>query len=210
MLTQPSNLAYAILVGDKLRNQWNYADLGRKVAKVAACLDEVFAPGKRALLVYHHSLEFRTASFACLCRNVVAVPVPALETWNLLRTMPRLAAVAEDAAASFVLTSSQIFKRASQRRMVDGEERLGLGQELNRKSRPSEVDHEKIALKIRESLFLQFEIRPYAVALVRRGAIPKTSRGKLQRTACRAALLVGELPTIFQLGDGPLALVVGI
>ncbi len=46
-------------------------------------------------------------------RNVVAVPVPAPETWNLLRTMPRLRAVAEDADAAFVLTTRKIFNMAS-------------------------------------------------------------------------------------------------
>ena len=49
------------------------------------------------------------AFLACLCRNVVAVPVPRPETWNLLRTMPRLRAVAEDADAAFVLTTRKIF-----------------------------------------------------------------------------------------------------
>ena len=53
------------------------------------------------------------AFLACLCRNVVAVPVPAPETWNLLRTMPRLKAVAEDADAAFVLTNRKIFDLAS-------------------------------------------------------------------------------------------------
>ena len=116
MLTQPSKLAYAFLVGDELHAQWTYANLGREVAKVAARLDEVRAPGGRALLVYPQGLDFMAAFLACLCRNVVAIPVPAPETWNLLRTMPRLKAVADDAAASFVLSSSKIFKLASERR----------------------------------------------------------------------------------------------
>jgi acyl-CoA synthetase (AMP-forming)/AMP-acid ligase II len=44
---------------------------------------------------------------------------------------------------------------------------------------------------------LDFEVRAYAVALVRRGTIPKTSSGKIQRRACRAALLDGNLETLF-------------
>jgi acyl-CoA synthetase (AMP-forming)/AMP-acid ligase II len=91
--------------------------------------------------------------------------------------------------------------------LVEGEERLGLVQELNRTSHLTEGDLEEVALKIRETISLQFEIRAYAVALVRRGTIPKTSSGKLQRRACRAALLSGELPSVFQLGDGPLSAV---
>jgi acyl-coenzyme A synthetase/AMP-(fatty) acid ligase len=52
---------------------------------------------------------------------------------------------------------------------------------------------------------LEFEVRAYAVALVRRNSIPKTSSGKIQRRACRAALLDGSLETLFVLNDGPLS-----
>jgi acyl-CoA synthetase (AMP-forming)/AMP-acid ligase II len=116
MLERPHDVAYAFLVGDELQAQWSYADLFQEVAKVGARLTELGAPGRRALLVYPQGLDFLAAFLASLCRNVVAVPVPAPETWNLLRTMPRLKAVAEDAEASFVLTSSKIFKLAAERR----------------------------------------------------------------------------------------------
>ena len=107
------DLCYTFLVGFGVRNQWDYSDLYREVAKVGAHLRKIGSIGKRALLVYPQGPEFMAAFLACLSRNVVAVPVPAPETWNLLRTMPRLRAVAEDADAAFVLTTRKIFNMAS-------------------------------------------------------------------------------------------------
>jgi acyl-CoA synthetase (AMP-forming)/AMP-acid ligase II len=106
-------LCFTFLVGFEVRNQWDCADLYREVAKVGAHLQKIGSTGKRVLLVYPQGPDFMAAFLACLCRNVVAVPVPAPETWNLLRTMPRLRAVAEDADAAFVLTTRKIFNMAS-------------------------------------------------------------------------------------------------
>jgi acyl-CoA synthetase (AMP-forming)/AMP-acid ligase II len=107
------DLCYTFLVGFEVRNQWDYSDLYREVAKVGAHLRKIGSIRKRALLVYPQGPDFMAAFLACLSRNVVAVPVPAPETWNLLRTMPRLRAVAEDADAAFVLTTRKIFNMAS-------------------------------------------------------------------------------------------------
>jgi acyl-CoA synthetase (AMP-forming)/AMP-acid ligase II len=107
------DLCYTFLVGFEVRNQWDYLSLYREAAKVGAHLRKIGSTGKRALLVYPQGPDFMAAFLACLSRNVVAVPVPAPETWNLLRTMPRLRAVAEDADAAFVLTTRKIFNMAS-------------------------------------------------------------------------------------------------
>ena len=113
VLQRKNDLCYTFLVGVEVRNQWDYSDLHREVAKVGAHLRKIGLIGKRALLVYPQGPDFMAAFLACLCQNVVAVPVPAPETWNLLRTMPRLRAVAEDADAAFVLTNRKIFNLAS-------------------------------------------------------------------------------------------------
>jgi acyl-CoA synthetase (AMP-forming)/AMP-acid ligase II len=113
VLQRKDDLCYTFLVGFEVRNQWDYSDLHRGVAKVGAHLRKIGSIGKRALLVYPQGPDFITAFLACLCRNVVAVPVPAPESWNLLRTIPRLRAVAEDADAAFVLTNRKIFNLAS-------------------------------------------------------------------------------------------------
>jgi acyl-CoA synthetase (AMP-forming)/AMP-acid ligase II len=107
------DVCYTFLVGFEVRNQWDYSDLYREVAKVGEHLRKIGSIGKRALVVYPQGPDFMAAFLACLSRNVVAVPVPAPETWNLLRTMPRLRAVAEDADASFVLTTRKILNMAS-------------------------------------------------------------------------------------------------
>jgi acyl-CoA synthetase (AMP-forming)/AMP-acid ligase II len=107
------DLCYTFLAGFEVRNQWDYSVLYREAAKVGAHLRKIGSIGKRALLVYPQGPDFMAAFLACLSRNVVAVPVPAPETWNLLRTMPRLRAVAEDADAAFVLTTRKIFNMAS-------------------------------------------------------------------------------------------------
>jgi acyl-CoA synthetase (AMP-forming)/AMP-acid ligase II len=88
---------------------------------------------------------------------------------------------------------------------IDGEERLGVVQELNRKEHPSSLDFEDVTARIRERISLEFDVRAHAVALVRRGTIPKTSSGKIQRRACRAALVDGSLEILFVLNDGPLS-----
>jgi acyl-CoA synthetase (AMP-forming)/AMP-acid ligase II len=88
---------------------------------------------------------------------------------------------------------------------VDGEERLGIVQELNRKELSSAVDFADVTARIREQISLEFDVRAHAVALVRRGTIPKTSSGKIQRRACRTALVDGTLETLFVLNDGPLS-----
>jgi acyl-CoA synthetase (AMP-forming)/AMP-acid ligase II len=113
VLQSEKDLCYTFLVGFEVRNQWDYSDLYRESAKVGAHLRKIGSIGKRALLVYPQGPDFIAAFLACLSRNVVAVPVPAPETWNLLRTMPRLRAVAEDADAAFVLTTRKIFNMAS-------------------------------------------------------------------------------------------------
>ena len=107
-LNRPNDLAYAFLSGNELQNQWDYAQLRRQVARVGAHLKKFEAVGARALLVYPQSLNFMAAFLACLCRNVVAVPVPAPEAWNLRRAMPRLKAIADDAQAALVLTTRRI------------------------------------------------------------------------------------------------------
>lgn len=113
ILQRKNDLCYTFLVGFEVRSQWDYSDLYCEVAKIGSHLEKIGSIGKRALLVYPQGSDFIAAFLACLCRNVVAVPVPAPETWNLLRTMPRLKAVAEDADAAFVLTNRKIFDLAS-------------------------------------------------------------------------------------------------
>jgi acyl-CoA synthetase (AMP-forming)/AMP-acid ligase II len=68
---------------------------------------------------------------------------------------------------------------------VEGEERLVVVQELERHHR--NVDLNEVLQTIREAVASEHELQVYAVVLIKTGSIPKTSSGKIQRRACRAA-----------------------
>jgi natural product biosynthesis luciferase-like monooxygenase protein len=70
------------------------------------------------------------------------------------------------------------------------EERLVVVQEIN--SRYS-VDHHQVIENIRRSIAETHGIAAYAISLIKPGAIPKTSSGKLQRYVCRTEFLQGTL-----------------
>ncbi|VBB05121.1 amp-dependent synthetase/ligase [Lucifera butyrica] len=84
---------------------------------------------------------------------------------------------------------------------IDGEERLGIVAEIERRFRPRENQGEdgqnevltEIYSAIQESIFTQHELQIHQILLLKPGSIPKTSSGKIQRHACRAGLLDGTL-----------------
>ncbi|MBS2962972.1 AMP-binding protein [Actinocrinis puniceicyclus] len=77
-------------------------------------------------------------------------------------------------------------------REIDGEERLLVVYEVG--GRPSDLAH--IIAAIRARIAQEHGLQAYEVALVKRGVVPKTSSGKLQRGACLDALLDGSLPCL--------------
>ncbi|HYG62675.1 MAG TPA: AMP-binding protein, partial [Thermoanaerobaculia bacterium] len=76
---------------------------------------------------------------------------------------------------------------------VEGEERLVLVQEVERRLRG---DVSEVAEAIRQAVAAEHEVQVWEVVLVRPGGVPKTSSGKVRRSACRAAYLDGELPVV--------------
>ena len=76
---------------------------------------------------------------------------------------------------------------------LEGEERLVVVQEVeNRK----EADADSIVERIRQSVSAEHDLQTHSVVLIRKGTIPKTSSGKIQRYACRAAFLRGDLKEV--------------
>jgi amino acid adenylation domain-containing protein len=73
------------------------------------------------------------------------------------------------------------------------EERLVLVQEVEFRQKPN-VD--EVTQAIRRAIAEVHEIQAYAIVLIKAGTISKTSSGKIQRRACRAAFLAGDLETI--------------
>ncbi|MBE9052040.1 amino acid adenylation domain-containing protein [Nostocales cyanobacterium LEGE 11386] len=70
------------------------------------------------------------------------------------------------------------------------EEKLVIVQELEFRQQP---EPEAVAAAIRQAIAAEFEVQVYAVVLIKPGKIPKTSSGKIQRRACKAAFLSGNL-----------------
>ncbi len=90
---------------------------------------------------------------------------------------------------------------------VGEEERLVVVQELERGEErpPTPETVEAIAEAVRRAVAEEHEAQVHQVVLLRATSIPKTSSGKLQRRACRAALLGGKLEVlgVSVLGGGP-------
>lgn len=79
---------------------------------------------------------------------------------------------------------------------IDGEERLIVVAEIERKYRPRQgkekdaIEYlDKVLKKIRQEVMEEHEIQPYAIYLLKTSSIPKTSSGKIQRRACKDAYL---------------------
>lgn len=77
---------------------------------------------------------------------------------------------------------------------IEGEERLIIVQEVDRSLR--EQDAAEVIGAIREAVAEEHELQVYAVVLSKAGSVPKTSSGKVQRHACRAAFAAGTLQVI--------------
>jgi 8-amino-7-oxononanoate synthase len=75
---------------------------------------------------------------------------------------------------------------------VDGQERLVIVQEVKR-TYLRDLDPDEVIGEIRQQVAAAHEIQIYAVLLIKTGSIPKTSSGKIQRSACRKAFLNQEL-----------------
>ncbi|MET0399701.1 MAG: condensation domain-containing protein, partial [Longimicrobiaceae bacterium] len=78
-----------------------------------------------------------------------------------------------------------------------GEERLVVVHEVARQATAG-ADVEEVAGAIRRAVAAEHGVQVHTVALVRPGGVPKTSSGKVQRRACRARLLAGDLPLVGQ------------
>ncbi|MDJ0691329.1 MAG: amino acid adenylation domain-containing protein [Xenococcaceae cyanobacterium MO_188.B32] len=102
---EPNRLAYIFLQdGEKEARSLTYQELEQQVQAVANRLRQIEASGSRALLLYPPSLEYIIAFFGCLSAGVVAVPAypPRRNNQNQFR----LQAIAVDAQANLILTTT--------------------------------------------------------------------------------------------------------
>ena len=72
------------------------------------------------------------------------------------------------------------------------EERLVIVQEVERTER-HRIDPARLAARIRERVVHEHDVVPHEIALLRPGALPKTTSGKIQRTLARRLWLDGAL-----------------
>jgi acyl-CoA synthetase (AMP-forming)/AMP-acid ligase II/acyl carrier protein len=80
---------------------------------------------------------------------------------------------------------------------VAGEERLVVVQEVERRLRDGLAE---VAERVRRAVAEEHEAQVHEVVLIRAGSLPKTSSGKVQRHACRAAYAAGELAVVGRSG----------
>jgi acyl-CoA synthetase (AMP-forming)/AMP-acid ligase II len=82
---------------------------------------------------------------------------------------------------------------------VNGEDRLILVQEIKR---GVGADLPRLARSIAQTVLERHEIQAYRVVLIRSGSLPKTTSGKVRRSATRQALANGELPIVAEYCPG--------
>jgi natural product biosynthesis luciferase-like monooxygenase protein len=78
---------------------------------------------------------------------------------------------------------------------VNGQERLVVASEVERTSRRN-LDLDEVVGAIRKAVSQQHDLEVYGVLLLKTGTIPKTSSGKIQRHACKAAFLAESLSVV--------------
>ncbi|MFF3336674.1 fatty acyl-AMP ligase [Streptomyces sp. NPDC002888] len=121
----PDALAYRFVADDESAEEITYAALDERARAVAAGLRAEAKSGARtsgmpgggpgsehpsapALLLYAPGLDYLAGLFGCFYAGVPAVPAFPPDPFRLARTLPRLAAIIEDAGADTVLTTSDI------------------------------------------------------------------------------------------------------
>ncbi|MBG1261231.1 fatty acyl-AMP ligase [Nostoc commune] len=78
---------------------------------------------------------------------------------------------------------------------IAGQERLVVAQELER-SYLRKLNADEIITVILQAVSEQHDLQVYAVLLLKTGSLPKTSSGKVQRSACRGEFLGGTLDVV--------------
>ncbi|MDY6805632.1 MAG: fatty acyl-AMP ligase [Cyanobacteriota bacterium] len=86
---------------------------------------------------------------------------------------------------------------------IDGEEKLAIAAEVERRflellrrNPNSSSPTEELIQTIKRAVTAEFDLQVYSVTLLKPGTLPKTSSGKVQRHACRAAFLAGTLRSV--------------
>jgi acyl-CoA synthetase (AMP-forming)/AMP-acid ligase II len=105
----PDTLAFCFLIdGEEEGPRLTYGELDREARAVAATLQDVAAPGDRALLLYAPGLEFIAAFFGCQYAGVVPVPAYPPRLDRPVQGWQALANIAADSQPRVVLTGGPV------------------------------------------------------------------------------------------------------
>ncbi|KAB8330057.1 type I polyketide synthase [Scytonema tolypothrichoides VB-61278] len=85
---------------------------------------------------------------------------------------------------------------------IAGEEKLVVAQEVER-SYLRKLNANEVITSIRRAVAEQHDLEVYAVLLLKTVSLPKTSSGKVQRSACRAKFLAGTLDIVADWSPNP-------
>lgn len=80
----------------------------------------------------------------------------------------------------------------------DGEEKLRIVWEVNDLLAADVAELERIVSRMREVISKHHEIHVSGIVLIKKGSLPKTSSGKIQRQACKQAYFSGSLDILFE------------
>ncbi|WP_373558719.1 fatty acyl-AMP ligase [Streptomyces sp. WZ.A104] len=108
-LLRPDAVAYRFVADDESAEEITYGELDERARAVAAAV--LAADRGRtgpALLLFAPGLDYLAGLFGCFYAGVPAVPAFPPDASRLSRTLPRLAAIIEDAGADVVLTTSDL------------------------------------------------------------------------------------------------------
>jgi acyl-CoA synthetase (AMP-forming)/AMP-acid ligase II/acyl carrier protein len=106
---QKDKIVYRFLVdGEEKEEKLTYGELDQKAKAIAAMLQEKFAPGDRALLLYPPGLEFISGFFGCLYAGIIAVPVYPPNPSDMEKSMNKLKGIISDSKPKIALTNKDI------------------------------------------------------------------------------------------------------
>jgi acyl-CoA synthetase (AMP-forming)/AMP-acid ligase II len=111
----PETTAFVFVEEDGSERALTYAELhGRACAAAAAIESENSSPTNPALLLFAPGLDYVAALFGCFYAGAPVVPAYPPDPLRISRTLPRLLAILDDAAADLVLTTEPLRESVEQ------------------------------------------------------------------------------------------------
>ncbi|MEP7279703.1 MAG: fatty acyl-AMP ligase [Bacteroidota bacterium] len=118
-INQPNQLAYRFLVDGEFEEiVLTFKDLDRRARSIGALLQHSAKAGDRALLLFPPGLDFITAYLGCLYAKVIAVPAYPPHPARIVKSLPIILRIADDAKPTVVLLTSSLFNEIKSRNEI--------------------------------------------------------------------------------------------